>query len=300
MKIDEVDVYRRYMRPLRTKPFISIAIPASVVSDAKTLREQTLKVGSIGRAAAIFRVENIFIYRDPDTDADHVKFIQSILNYMEVPPYMKKIVVPITQELRYVGLLPPLKTPHHVPPEIFDTQYREGIVISRSESKCLIELGLDKKGVMRGRCPSVNTRVTVEIVHEDGRYYYVEIVDRESLDIYWGYRVQSISSLKEMLDLVYKNGYLIIVASKKGKPLYYLENYIVDDFRNKHNVLVVFGGPYLDVDEIAINEGIDIDKYANYIVNFVPRQGVENIRTEEAIVATLSILNYIKEKYINK
>lgn len=298
MKIDELEIHRKYMRPLRTKPFISIAIPASVVSDAKTLREQTLKVGSIGRAAAIFRVENIYVYRDEGSSIDDVRLIQSILNYMEVPPYIKKVVVPITPELRYAGLLPPLKTPHHVSPEVFDTRYREGIVISRSEDRCLIELGLDKKGFVRGKCPSLNARVSVEIVDKGDRYYYVKIVDRSSPDIYWGYSVHTTSSLKELLNFIRKENYIVIVASKKGRPLYDLENTIVNELKDKDNMLLIFGGPYLDVDEIAEKEDINI--YSSYIINFMPRQGVENIRTEEAIIATLSVINYIKEKYITK
>lgn len=43
---------------------ISIAIPASVVSDTPHLREKTSKIGLIGRAAAIFRIDEIIVYPD--------------------------------------------------------------------------------------------------------------------------------------------------------------------------------------------------------------------------------------------
>lgn len=298
--IKEFEVHRKFMKPFRTKPYISIAIPASIISDAKTLREQTLKIGFIGRTAAIFRVEDIYIYNDSKESKDSVRFIQSVLNYMEIPPYMKKIIVPITSELRYAGLLPPLKTPHHVSPDVFDTIYREGIVVNRFEDRCVVEIGLDKKGIVRGRCPNINARVTVKIVNKTSRYYYVEIVDRSILDIYWGYRVHVIDSLKKLLIYSQKNNYLIVIASKKGKPVYENEKNFASDMINKEKIVLIFGSPYLDVDEIASEEQIDITAHSNYIINFIPRQGVENVRTEEAIIAVLSIINYLKEKYIDR
>ena len=51
------------LRPLRNKPFISFAIPSSIISEAPDLREKTRKIGYVGRAAAIFRVEEILIYK---------------------------------------------------------------------------------------------------------------------------------------------------------------------------------------------------------------------------------------------
>ena len=50
---------------------LTIAIPASIISDTPHLREKTSKIGSIARSAAIFRVNEIIIYSNdpvpPDT-----------------------------------------------------------------------------------------------------------------------------------------------------------------------------------------------------------------------------------------
>ena len=46
------------------KKKIAIAIPASTISDTPHLREKTAKIGLIGRAAAIFRVDEIIVYPD--------------------------------------------------------------------------------------------------------------------------------------------------------------------------------------------------------------------------------------------
>lgn len=289
----ELEVHRRFMRPTRGKPFISIAIPTSITVDSKTLREQTLKIGYIGRAAAIFRVEEIMVYCDGEGDAELIK---GILQYMEVPPYLKKLVIPITPQLKYVGIIPPLKTPHHVELEIFDTQFREGVIIDRGEGKCIAEVGLNMKGVIYGKCPPKGSRITTKIIRKGSNYYYIDIIDKSDIDIYWGYSVLLFSSLSSMLKEATSKEYLVIVASKKGEPVYKFEDTLNEKFKQKERVLIIFGGPYLDVDEIAYKEGFDISSYVDFTINFVPRQGTVNIRTEEAIIATLSIVNYIKEK----
>ena len=46
------------------KKKLAIAIPASTISDTPHLREKTSKIGLIGRAAAIFRVDEIIVYLD--------------------------------------------------------------------------------------------------------------------------------------------------------------------------------------------------------------------------------------------
>lgn len=291
---DEAEVHRGYMRPLRGRPFISIAIPTSITSDAKTLREQTIKIGYIGRAAAIFRVEEIMVYSDGSGDPE---LIRDVLSYIETPPYLKRVLIPLTPKLRFAGVIPPLKAPHHVPPDVFGTMYREGVVLDRYEDRCLIDIGLDRKGLAYGRCPGRGSRVTVQIVRSTSSYYLVDIVDRSKPDVYWGYSVYMFSSLKELLTDLRARGYLVIVASKKGTAIDMLENSLANSLRGKERLAILFGGPYLDVDEIAYRESIDLKSSADYVVNFIPRQGVVNIRTEEAVIAALSITNYLKEKY---
>ena len=56
-------------------------------------------------------------------------------------------------------------------------------------------------------------------------------------------------------------------------------------------VLVVFGSPTRGLYDLAKNENWSLDEHANFVVNTVSMQGTETIRTEEAIVASLAILN---------
>uniref|UniRef100_A0A7C2ZNN5 RNA-binding protein n=1 Tax=Ignisphaera aggregans TaxID=334771 RepID=A0A7C2ZNN5_9CREN len=293
---EELEIHRKFMRPIRTRPFLAIAIPSSITVDSKTLREQTLKIGYIGRAAAIFRVEEIMIYNDGEGNP---KTLHSLLSYMEVPPYLKKILVPLLPELRYAGVAPPLKTPHHVQPEFFDTRFREGVITHRQRDKCLVELGLGKKGLIYGKCPSKGSRVTVKILKEDARYYHVELVERDKIDIYWGYSVKVFGSLRHLLETQRGRETAVIVATKKGEPIHRVEEDLYKLLEYRNWAVVIFGGPYLDVDEIALRENFSLSNYVDLLINFVPRQGTINIRVEEAIIAALSILNYIKEKHFN-
>ena len=66
---------------------LAIAVPASVISDTPHLREKTSKIGLIGRAAAIFRVEEIIVYvDDPRTEQKReLDLVATLLSYMERP-----------------------------------------------------------------------------------------------------------------------------------------------------------------------------------------------------------------------
>ena len=96
---------------------LAIAIPLSIVSDIPHLREKTLKIGLIGRAAAIFRVNEIIVF--PDILNINQKrdrnLIAMLLAYMETPQYLRKRLFKIKPELKYAGILPPLRTPHLYP-----------------------------------------------------------------------------------------------------------------------------------------------------------------------------------------
>ncbi|HIE30887.1 MAG TPA: hypothetical protein EYP67_00685, partial [Methanosarcinales archaeon] len=55
---------------------LSILLPSSFTIDAEDLRSKTLKIGQIARAASVFCVDQIIIYRDPDSD--EADFIEKI------------------------------------------------------------------------------------------------------------------------------------------------------------------------------------------------------------------------------
>ncbi|RLI12938.1 hypothetical protein DRO35_01660, partial [Candidatus Bathyarchaeota archaeon] len=56
---------------------------------------------------------------------------------------------------------------------------------------------------------------------------------------------------------------------------------------------VVFGSPTQGLQEIVKQENIRLEDVADFIINMIPNQGVETVRTEEAIYATLAVLNIL-------
>jgi len=64
----------------RRRNRLSIAIPASMVSEHRHLRDKTEALGRVGRAAAIYRVDEIIVYPDEPDESTLMKYI---LGYME-------------------------------------------------------------------------------------------------------------------------------------------------------------------------------------------------------------------------
>src|SRR4030067_1507644 len=137
------------------KKKLTIAVPASVISDTPHLREKTGKIGLIGRAAAIFRVDEIVVCRDnpktaQDTDLD---LIATLLRYLETPQYLRKRLFRIEPRLQFAGVLPPLRTPHHpVSGKIGGLragEYREGVVLSETREGLLGGGGIEQAAVVR-------------------------------------------------------------------------------------------------------------------------------------------------------
>jgi len=285
--------------PLKRPFSLAIAIPASLTSDIPHLREKTLRIGLIGRGAAIFRVDEIIIYPDRlnESQKTDIRLIQTVLSYMETPQYLRRRLFKIVPELQYAGTLPPLRTPHHPMANKTENlgigEYREGAVISHSNGDSLVDVGVEQPAVVQGTKLKIDARVTVKIT-DLGRCLRAVLVDSKEIKIYWGYRV-SISdvSIRQLL----KNGQfdLVIATSRRGKPVAAVLDELRERWKNSHSTLVAFGAPTQGLYEIADREHIKLDDLADFVVNTIPNQATETVRTEEAVYATLSILNMFNE-----
>ena len=110
--------------------------------------QQMAIAGRIGRAMAVFNVDEVVIYDDtPESerprrvdpasytaDTDPCHFLNHVLSYLETPPFMRKALFPLHQNLRLAGKLPSLDMPHHPHPKEW-IPYREGVTISRPKGK---------------------------------------------------------------------------------------------------------------------------------------------------------------------
>lgn len=272
------------------KDELSIFIPNSFLSESKDQKVRTYKVGILGRALAVFQIDNVIIYND-----DHVKnedgendgkFIAEILNFMNTPQYLRKQVFPIKTGLKHVGILPPLRTPNHPvnnQPEVGD--YRQGFTVKRNKKGTFVDIGMDKLAFCK-------EQLSVKKIFD---FKITKIAKKEVIvtpdkpdGIYWGYNVISSNmSLKNSLKLIKPD--FVIETTKYGD---YIDS-IFDELKNKvdecKSIAILFGGPYSSILEDVSNGNWDFIK-----LNTVPNQGTETIRTEEAVVATLSLFNFMR------
>ena len=272
----------------------SIAIPASVVSDTPHLREKTSKIGLIGRAAAIFRINEIIIYTDElKTDQTlETRLIALLLSYMETPQYLRKQLFKLQPELQFAGILPPLRTPHHPlnhqMKRLKVGEYREGTVLSERNEDMLVDIGVEQPAVVRDKHFTLGKRITVKIADAD-RQIKAELANREEIPEYWGYSIAAKRSFGEMVKQ--KDFDCIIATSKHGRAFRDVVDVIAEKWRPAHRSLVAFGAPTHGLNEITEEEGLDLSTIADIVVNTIPDQGTETVRTEEAVLASLAILN---------
>jgi hypothetical protein len=274
---------------------ISIAIPASVVSDTPHLREKTSKIGLIGRTAAIFRIDKVIIYPDNpkvNQTAD-MDLIATLLAYMETPQYLRKRLFKLRPELQYAGILPPLRTPHHPLNRKMKNlkigEYREGATLSRTKEGTLIDIGVEQPALIPNKQLPIEKRFTVKITKVE-KHVEVEPANREDVPTYWGYMVTV--ERHPLGKFMQNRGFdLTVATSKRGVPFANVAEEMAEKWKKANHILVAFGAPTRGLYEIVENEGFSLDNIVDFVVNTVPRQGTETIRTEEALIASLAILN---------
>ena len=277
------------------KKKLSIAIPASVISDTPHLREKTSKIGLIGRAAAIFRVNEIIVYPDnPKADQGRdLDFIALLLNYLETPQYLRKTLFKIEPSLQFAGILPPLRTPHHPlsgkTKHLKVGEYREGVVLSQAKEGLLVDIGVDGPALLREKQFAVGDRLTLQVL-KVGERVEVQTVSREDVPIYWGYKV---SVEKRSFGQLAADGEfdLSIATARIGGKFMDVASEIGEKWSHAQHVLVAFGAPTRGLHEIVKDEGLKLSEIADFVVNMIPEQGTVTVRTEEALLAALAILN---------
>lgn len=268
----------------RSNP-LTVFFPSSILSDVPSLSEKTFKVGQIARAASIFRVEELVIYPDGSNWRRDARLIHSLLSYAETPQYLRRSIFPISPQLRFAGLIPPLRTPHH-PLGSSDVEYREGLVLESGAKGSMIEIGLRQPVRCRIPLPK-NSRVTMR--REGGAWVPVP---RESVPLYWGYSVHlDERPLREIL--AERRSGVLIATSRLGKPVSQMAGHISRAFSERRGISLIFGSPREGLHEILGREGATLDDLVDMTINIAPGQGTATIRTEEAIMIALALIDFI-------
>ncbi|KRX68830.1 Uncharacterized protein T09_10426 [Trichinella sp. T9] len=291
---------------------VSIAIPGSIVENAQSFELRTYLAGQIARAASIFEVDEIIIFDETATmTSKEVEmfengelrafncncFLVRILRYIECPQYLRKHLFPLCSDFKYVGLLNPLDCFHHFRMDEVEIPYREAVVVNKPVkdgrgSFCNAGLAKDVE-IDRTLKPGIRVTVKFENSDQKQKRLVAKVVNptepRTAMGYYWGYNVRLAKSLKSVFsDCPYVEGYdLIVGTSDKGTNV---DNVQLPSFKH---LLIVFGGvkgieACIENDQ-HLQEN-DPESLFQFYLNTCPNQGSRTIRTEEAILITLSIL----------
>ena len=274
---------------------LDIAIPASVIADTPHLREKTSKIGYIGRAAAIFRVNEIIVYADNSkiNQTKDLDLIALLLSYMETPQYLRKRLFELKPELQYAGIMPPLRAPHHpLTGRIRDLKigmFREGVALSKSKEGTLVDIGSEHPAVLPQVQVAFNTRLTLKI-NKINDHIEVQIANKDEIPDYWGYNV-SIEKKSLGALLRSKDFDLTIGTSKFADKFQDVANALTARWKKAGRILLLFGAPTRGLFEIFKDENVNLKDTVDFVLNMVPNQGTETVRTEEALLASLAIFN---------
>jgi predicted SPOUT superfamily RNA methylase MTH1 len=167
--------------------------------------------------------------------------------------------------------------------------YREGIVVSKTKEGALVDIGVERPVLMYNSQFAVNTRLTLKVV-KAGTNVEVQSVSRAEVPHYWGFTVTVENhSLKALLENPRFD--LVVGTSKFAATFQEVAPHLNDRWVKAKTVLLLFGAPTRGLFEIAKEQNFNVHDVVDCIVNTLPGQGTETVRTEEAIMATLAIFN---------
>jgi predicted SPOUT superfamily RNA methylase MTH1 len=287
-----------YVPPPKRSWKLILAVPSSLVADVPHLREKTSRLGFLGRALGIFRVDEALIYDDVrgGESASHGRFIASVLEYMETPQHLRKHLIRMNPDLRFVGILPPLRTPNHPMSarlaELRIGEIREGVVTDTNTKVSRVDIGVGSLAEVPTRLHR-GSRVSVQI-KRTAPGINAELIDRNRIDIYWGFRVTLKNlPLGRLIQEIKPD--VVIATSRLGEKVETVLDQLRTSITRASSVVLAFGSPKRGLHEIIAQEGMKLNRLATYTVNFVPHQGTQTVRTEEAVYSALTLLNTISE-----
>jgi predicted SPOUT superfamily RNA methylase MTH1 len=263
---------------------ISIAIPESALSDESLKLDKTRKISVLARACSIFKIDTIYVYQEGNYKEDG-NLLVTILKYLETPQFLRRRLFPKMNELKFAGVLLPLRIPSHATPanskKINIGDVREGVVIS-IKGKRFVDVGINEAIPFFGKT-DVGKRVTVQFKsgYPD---FSVKEIQRNETPLYWGYTVKERSNLFSLLTEWRGN---TIITSRKGRTA--TKEQLTKYLSSELPILVVFGSPEKGVHEILGGKMKNIQNAKT--LNFFPNQATETVRLEEALLGTLSIIN---------
>jgi hypothetical protein len=308
----------------------SVLVPSSLVREAEDKRAATRKLGTVARAAAVFRADRLVVFADPDGEADRQwgdgGFVHTVLAYAATAPYLRKEAWGRRSELEYAGVLPPLHLGARTGSGSNGSgSSRQGIVTEvgpeeRVRVNCGLQHPISLPVPADMRVPREGERVTVRVAsREPVRARLVDepqpgfAVERAGLAASLaradaGVRIAA-SRFGEHLTVARLDGLHAEFASAGGWTVAFgapgrgLPDIIGEDAEtieaaaregtpSETGTVAVAGHTDTDDDTAPADAGATEprDPRFDLWLNTVPDQGSETVRTEEAMFATLAPL----------
>jgi hypothetical protein len=132
-------------------------------------------------------------------------------------------------------------------------------------------------------------RLTIRIAKVDDQVE-VQTANRDEIPFYWGYTVLTERHSFNKF-LANRKFDLTIATSKFGTKFAEVAEKIAEKWKGANSIFVGFGAPTRGLYEIARDEGTNLNAIVDFVVNTIIEQGTETVRTEEALLASLAILN---------
>ena len=199
-------------------PDLWITLPDSSLSDEQTKRDKSIKIAQFARACSIFRVKRVYIYHDSLShfEKDDMDLLRTILQYLDTPQYLRKMLFPMMHQLQYAGILHPIKAPHHTVVEDIKKvkigDIRTGVIV-KVKGQLFVEVGIGSLVPFAGES-SEGKKVNVRLTSSYPNLKAVQATP-ENISGYWGYEVKEVHSLSKLLTSAEKT--LIIIKSRKGR-----------------------------------------------------------------------------------
>ncbi|SMO77025.1 putative RNA uridine N3 methyltransferase [Halorubrum cibi] len=284
---------------MRTEDGLTICVPSSVVREAEDDREATRKLGYVARAAAVFRADRLVVFPDREGERDRGgEYVRAVLGYAATPPELRKDLWGEREELRYVGVLPPLRVPWRTgSPPNGDESTTQGLVTEVGpEGRVRVNSSLEEH--------PISLLVPSGIEVERGERVTIRVSSREPVRARItgkpevGFQVVG-ADLSEAL----AGDDVAVATSRHGEELSVSRlGELVVDAREAGGYTVAFGAPERGLPEMlglspedvraAVADGrrVEPDPGFDLWLNTIPAQGSGVVRTEEALFATLGSL----------
>ena len=265
---------------------ICVSVPDTLLEEQESLREKTAKLGQVARYCALFGVDAIHVFHDPRGRGES-SFIKRVLEFLETPQYLRRRLFPLSEDLRFAGLLPPLRIPAHkakVPlGRIQAGEFREGVVLADGFS---VDVGLDVPVTLRKK-ETPQKRITLRVSSTSSSRVEGVLVDRREVMAYWGYTVE-VSGTGSLL--AHPAFPLKVATSRHGDPVARVARGLRTDLQRSGAVMLLFGSPSRGLFETI---GKDLRGKVSYVVNLFPEQNVVTARSEEAIISALYLVGLL-------